>query len=146
MLTREEVVAGTCQNIIKAAGMLRKDLDSVLSAAGISGPQFGILSQLEAYGSMPLSELGKRLWVSCGNVTGLIDRLVAAGYVRRIRLNTDRRVILAEITDRGKTIMRELHPVHIERLARFTSALDEDELNQLQVLLDKVCCSTIEGD
>jgi len=72
-------------------------LDKHLAHLGLSGPQFGILSQLQFGGKTRLSELGKRLWVSGGNVTGLVDRLVKAGYVKRIRMHTDRRVIFAEI-------------------------------------------------
>jgi MarR family transcriptional regulator, 2-MHQ and catechol-resistance regulon repressor len=138
---REKIAEETCRSIVRAASLLRKDLDKV--SAGITGPQFGILVQLVSYGKMPLGELGKRLWVTCGNVTGLVDKLVAAGYVRRTRLRTDRRVILAEITERGRNIVSELRPVHREHFLRFTSALSEDELQELQILLEKIIASEI---
>jgi DNA-binding MarR family transcriptional regulator len=138
MDTREHYALGVCRNIIRTSALLRRDLDKILSAVGISGPQFGILSQLEKYGSMPLSELGKRLWVTGGNVTGLVDRLVSAGYVRRIRSDSDRRVILAELTDEGRELTLELRPRHQEYLVRFTSALSESELRELEALLEKI--------
>jgi len=144
MNTREEYIIGACRNIIRVAHLLRKDLDRILSITGISSPQFGILSQLDKYGSMPLSELSKRLWVTCGNVTGLVDKLVASGYVRRIRPNTDRRVIIAELTENGQNLIRELRPLHREHLMRFTSGLDKTELRELQVLLKKISNSTAE--
>jgi MarR family transcriptional regulator, 2-MHQ and catechol-resistance regulon repressor len=134
---REQAVLGVCRDIIRTASALRKELDRVFSDAGLSGPQFGILSQLETLGSMPLGELGKRLWVSCGNVTGLVDKLVAAGYVRRVRLRKDRRVVRAELTDKGTELIRELIPRHRECVLRFTAGLADSELQNLKTLLEK---------
>ena len=130
-----------CRDIVRAAAALRKYADADLGPAGLSGPQFGILRQLELAGAMPLSELGRRLWVTCGNVTGLVDRLVAAGHVRRTRDDVDRRVVLAELTDQGREIVGRLTPVVLDRLTQFTSALTETQLHELQVLLEKICCN-----
>lgn len=138
MATREESAIGICRSIIRSAAGLRRELDKALLPFGLSGPQFGILHQLEMRGSMPLGELGKHLWVSCGNVTGLVDKLVEAGYVNRIRTGSDRRVALAELTDRGRDVLRTVLPSHSEYVLRATSGLDESELGELQILLDKV--------
>lgn len=143
--TQDILSVAVCCNIARAAAALRKDIDIVLGPAGLSGPQFGILLHLETAGSMPLNELGKRLWVTCGNVTGLVDKLVAAGYVRRTRLRNDRRVILAELTDIGREVVANLRPIHRKRLAHFTSGLSELELRELQLLLEKICITTQAG-
>lgn len=135
---RDKAIAGACRSILQTSALLRKELDKVLTVAGLTGPQFGILIQLDSYGSMPLHELGERLWVSCGNVTGLVDKLDASGYVRRIRLDSDRRVILAELTEKGREMMRELRPLHSNCLANFASGLSVDELLHLQELLEKI--------
>jgi DNA-binding MarR family transcriptional regulator len=138
MDSREESAIGVCRSIIRSAAALRRELDKALSPFGLSGPQFGILYQLETRGSMPLGELGKHLWVSCGNVTGLVDKLVEAGYVERIRPGNDRRVALAELTDKGRDTMRILRPSHRECVLRLTSKLDASDFADLQILLDKI--------
>jgi len=116
----------------------RRELERVFAGSGLSGPQFGILCQLDADGSMPLSELGNRLWVSWANVTGLVDKLAAAGYVRRIRLRRDRRVVLAELTEKGRDAISELRPLHRDCLMRFTAGLDVTEMRRLQSILEKL--------
>jgi len=138
MATHEEAAFGACRSIIRSAVLLRKELHKVFSAAGLSGPQFGILNELDKHGRMPLSELGKRLWVSCGDVTGLVDKLVAAGHVRRIRLRKDRRVILADLTDQGRDLIGKLRPVHYQCLLRLTAQFQEPELRELTLLLEKL--------
>ncbi len=130
------------RELIRISGALRRDLNAMFSAAGISGSQYGILSQLDVNGSMPLGELGKRLWVSCGDVTGLIDKLVAAGYVRRIRQHSDRRVVLAEITEEGRNLLHQLRPKHREHILLFMGGLQEHEMYDLRNLLQKMCCKS----
>jgi MarR family 2-MHQ and catechol resistance regulon transcriptional repressor len=146
MMVRHDTAIDTCRSIVRAASLLRKDLDKVFAGAGLSGPQFGILVQLDSLGKMPLGDLGKRLWVSCGNVTGLVDKLVASGYVMRTRDRSDRRVVFAELTEKGRTVLRELRPVHLDHILRFTSALDGAELAQLQDLLDRVLAAAAGRD
>ena len=126
---REQAAHGACRSIVRVAALLRKEADKVFTAYGLSAPQYGILRQLDECGRMPQSELGKRLWVSLGNVTGLVDKLVAAGYVRRVGLRGDRRVTLAELTDKGREALKVLHPAHREWLLRMTAGLDVTELH-----------------
>ena len=51
---------------------------------GITLPKFDLLSQLDrAEEGLTMGELSRRLMVTNGNVTGLIDRLVTEGLVAR---------------------------------------------------------------
>ena len=145
MDTRETAAFEACRGVIRASLLLRRELDKVFSAAGLTGPQFGLLHAMETHGPVPLSELGKRMRVSGGDVTGLVDKLVAAGYVRRARQRKDRRVVVAELTEDGREVLRELRPLHSECLGRLTIGLDEDELRELQSLLGKLS-QALEGD
>ncbi len=138
MDTREHAADGACRSLVRAAVALRRELDRVLAGTGLSGPQFGILMQLDEFGPMPLSEIGKRMWVTFGNITGLVDKLVAAGYVRRVRLRTDRRVVRAELTKKGAEVTGRLRPLHREGIMRFAANFADDELRLLQELLAKV--------
>src|ERR687887_1689209 len=63
---------------------------------GITGAQFGVLRCVADAGSggLMLSDLSRRLLVTCGNITGVVDRLEQAGYLRRDRSSEDRRVVL----------------------------------------------------
>jgi DNA-binding MarR family transcriptional regulator len=145
MSTRDEAAVAVYRSIVRAAVLLRRESDRILSPAGLTGPQFAVLSQLDAGGRMPLGELGKRLWVSCGNVTGLVDKLSSAGLVRRTRLRADRRVVLAELTEKGRKLIAELRPIYREQAARMAAGLDESELQQLQVLLGRICSPALDA-
>ncbi|MCW2682948.1 MAG: transcriptional regulator, MarR family, partial [Blastococcus sp.] len=56
-------------------------------------------------GELPLKVIGSRLMVHPTSVTNVIDRLVAAGYVRRRPNPDDGRGVLAGITDAGRAVV-----------------------------------------
>jgi DNA-binding MarR family transcriptional regulator len=53
-------------------------------------------------GSMPSSEMGRRLGISKPNVTPLVDKLIEKSYVIRVPDRLDRRVINIGLTDKGR--------------------------------------------
>lgn len=87
----------------RAEYRLREHVKSRLKQEGISvsHAQSGILFLLKENGSLPMSELGRRLDVDASAVTGLVDRLEKGGFVVREPHATDRRVNLVTITGTG---------------------------------------------
>lgn len=73
-----------------------------LKAAQLSVSQFDLLSTLTESEGMSQQELADRLYVTKGNVSGLVDRLVAGGLVERRPLPTDRRSHALYLTERGR--------------------------------------------
>ncbi len=79
---------------------LREDFDITL-------PQFDLLAQLEREPEgLRLGELSKRMMVTNGNITGVLDRLEADGLVERETLLADRRVTFARLTPEGRARFR----------------------------------------
>jgi DNA-binding MarR family transcriptional regulator len=73
-----------------------------LKAIGLSIPQFDLLSTLSEREGITQSELAERLYVTKGNVSGLVDRLVEAGLVERRAIATDRRSYSLYLTPDGR--------------------------------------------
>ncbi|GAK69571.1 MarR family winged helix-turn-helix transcriptional regulator [Agrobacterium rubi] len=80
---------------------------------GATLPQFDLLSQLyrEPEG-LRLGELSKRTMVTNGNITGLVERLEIDGLVVRERPADDRRVIVACLTEKGRTTFEAMAEAH----------------------------------
>ncbi len=72
-----------------------------LRAAGLSVPQCDILTTLTEREGITQNELAERLYVTKGNISGLIDRLVAAGLVERRASVEDRRSHAIFLTPAG---------------------------------------------
>ena len=103
-------------------------------------PQFGALEALYHLGPLSLGDLADKLLVTGGNVTFVMDRLEAQGLVARYRSETDRRVVLARLTNSGRDLVARVFPEHaeyIEQLCRHLSPAEQDELRRLLKQLGK---------
>lgn len=78
------------------AGELRK--------IGLSIPQFDVISTLTEREGMSQQDLAERLYVTKGNVSGLIDRMVNAGMVERRPIPGDRRSHALHLTQHGRDL------------------------------------------
>ena len=97
---------------------LRAEFDTTL-------PQFDLLSQLfREPGGLRLGELSKRTMVTNGNVTGLVDRLVADGLIVREALGGDRRVTVAKLTKRGSAAFADMAEAHEGWLREMMGGVD----------------------
>lgn len=72
-----------------------------LRGIGLSIPQFDVLSTLTEREGLTQQDLAARLYVTKGNVSGLIDRLVEAGLVERRPIPGDRRSHALHLTPAG---------------------------------------------
>lgn len=138
MDTHDQTATDLCRQIVWTAAQFRRESEKAFSDAGLIIPHVHVLQQLDSCGPMPLSEVGKKLWISGPNVTGLIDKLVQKGLVRRVRQRKDRRVILAEITEKGTGVLRDLMPTHSDLVSRFVSGLSTKDVSTMQKLLGKL--------
>ena len=95
------------------------------------------LDLIYRFGAMPAGRLAELTGLTTGAVTGIIDRLEKAGYVRRTNDPKDRRRTIVEPT-RNKRLERKLEliftPLH-ERMYKLLSSYSESEL---AFLLDAV--------
>jgi DNA-binding MarR family transcriptional regulator len=71
---------------------------------GLSIPQFDLLSTLTEQEGISQSELAEKLYVTKGNVSGLVDRLVQAGLVERRAIAGDRRSYAMHLTAEGRRL------------------------------------------
>lgn len=131
----------TLLNIIITANLLIKEAQQVLRPFGLTDAQFNILMMLETQsesGMLNQTELGHMLLVNRSNITGLVDRMEKAGWVRRIPDGEDRRVNLVEMTETGKKILESTKNVYIKRIEEVTSVLSNNEKKLLIEILEKI--------
>jgi DNA-binding MarR family transcriptional regulator len=101
---------------------------------GLSLAQFDLLSTLSEQEGVSQQELAARLYVTKGNVSGLVDRLASAGLVERRRLPFDRRSHALHLSlegqalvERGLALQRQLVEATLGQL----SAVDATDLERL---------------
>jgi MarR family transcriptional regulator, 2-MHQ and catechol-resistance regulon repressor len=94
---------------------------------GLTLAEFGILEALYHKGPMLLGELQRRILVSSGGVTYLVDRLVKRELVERRECAEDRRARYAALTEDGDRFVEEIFPAHAECVRQALSGLSSSE-------------------
>ena len=101
--THESTAPHWTFSVLHAAHLIEDRIEEALGKVGLSMAKHGALVELAQAGEpLTLSQLAARLSCVRSNMTQLIDRLEADGFVKRLDDPTDRRSIRAELTDLGK--------------------------------------------
>ncbi|WP_219835550.1 MarR family winged helix-turn-helix transcriptional regulator [Paenibacillus sp. R14(2021)] len=106
--------------------------------SGLNPTEFGVLELLYHKGEQPLQQIGEKILMTSGNITYVIDKLADKGLAQRKASSTDRRVIFAEITERGRQLLNDIFPPHAEAISKAVSGLTEEEREQAIKLLKKL--------
>lgn len=127
----------TCTTLIEGEirGRLRARFDVTL-------PRFDLMAQLDKTpDGMTLSDVSKRMMVSNGNVTGLVERLVESGHVDRRTSSEDRRVQVIRLTRQGRAEFRKMAAEHETWIADIFGDLGSKDVSELMRLLAKTKAS-----
>jgi DNA-binding MarR family transcriptional regulator len=131
----------TLLNIFVTATLLIKETQRLLKPFGLTDAQFDVLMMLGTQsenGTLNQTELSAMLLVNRSNITGLIDRMEHAGWVRRLSDNEDRRVNLIGMTEEGKALLEKAKTVYITRVDEITSILSKEEQHRLCETLERI--------
>ena len=105
-------------------------------------PQFDVLSQLDRErDGLTFVELSRRLLVTAGNLTGIVDRLHAEGLVRRSVDPADRRAFRLTLTPKGRRLVRRAQRRHHRVLTALLAGMPARDLRVLRRLLDRLRAS-----
>jgi DNA-binding MarR family transcriptional regulator len=110
--------------------------DELFQPFGLSAQQYNTLRLLEFAAPAPLSvqQLAEKLISRAPDMTRLLDRLEAGGWISRARPANNRRVVEVSLTETGRTLLSELaeqvSDCHERQLGHLTAA-QQRELIQL---------------
>jgi DNA-binding MarR family transcriptional regulator len=106
-----------------------------LKDLGLSIPQFDLISTLSEAEGLTQQDLAGRLYVTKGNVSGLVDRLVEAGLVERRAIPGDRRSHALHLTPRGRDLAERGIGIQRDYVARTLGRLPPGDLGALERLV-----------
>jgi DNA-binding MarR family transcriptional regulator len=122
--------------LLSAIDMIDEELDRQLQRdAGMPHAYYMVLAALsESPGrKMRMSDLASSNNASQSRLTHAVNRLVTAGWVRREKCTSDRRVVYAVLTDEGFDVLKAAAPGHVEAVrATLFDRLSPEQVRQLR--------------
>lgn len=126
-------------NLLRTESLVSAALNTRFRPYGLSVATFNVLMILDgADGPLCPHEIGDRLLVTRGTVTGLLDSLERRGLVMRRMHPDDRRMVEVSLTPKARKLLSELLPEHFPGEADLVSALSAREKETLIRLLGKI--------
>jgi DNA-binding MarR family transcriptional regulator len=118
--------------------------DSIFKEYGITTEQFSVLAAVKTRGgSVRIVDLVDALERSPNSVSMLVDRMVKAGLVRRIRDKRDRRAVRVSLTSKGENAIEPAMPSAWEFIQKILSPLSDKDQHTLASMLEIVKCEAV---
>lgn len=99
-------------------------------------PRFDLMAQLDkAPDGLTLSDISRRMMVSNGNLTGLVERLVGSGHLERLASPRDRRAQPVRLTEAGRSAFAAMAKAHEGWMAEMFAGLGPAGSEEMMALL-----------
>jgi DNA-binding MarR family transcriptional regulator len=108
------------------------------SRYGVTATQLSVLKLLHEIGDLSLGTLSKEIRAHNSTVTGIVDRMEAAGLVERARSESDRRVWIIRLTSAGKKVAERAKVSPWDLLRDALAELSVADQEKLTSLMRKV--------
>ena len=132
----EEVIL----NIARTAEYLAAAGAAVLKSADLTGTQYNVLRILRGAGAEGLtcSQISERMITKESDITRLLDRVESRGLISRERPASNRRIVVARITDGGLRVLEELDEPVDELNRKLVGHLGREKQKILSELLEAI--------
>lgn len=130
----EELIDSVAQNLFLALPIFRKRLlhmDVIQREYNVPLSHVQVMAMLHDNGPMNVSEISHRLGIAKPNITPLIDRLIAEGFVERKRDEHDRRMVIVTIREPGVARLMEIRDKMQELVGEWAVTLNASQLREL---------------
>src|SRR5579863_4909737 len=121
--------------LIRLEARMQAAVADRLRAIGVSIPQCDVLTTLTEQEGVNQQELATRLYVTKGNISGLIDRLAEAGLVERRSTAVDRRQHLIYLTEAGRRMAERAIAVQHRWIGSTLGRMADADLEALETQL-----------
>lgn len=101
-------------------------------------PQFGVLELLYHKGPLCINDIIEKTLSTSGNMTVVIENLRKDKYIEKKKDETDQRKHIISLTEKGKVLIEEIFPTHLDNLNKILSKLMKSEKKELLKLLIKL--------
>ena len=124
--------------LLKTSGLIEEELRRRMRAElGTTLPRFDVMSALSrAPMGLKMSEISRRLRVSNGNITGIVDKLTEESIALRVAVPGDRRANLVRLTPKGQKVFADHAARHEAWVDEILAGLNADDVEGISLRLE----------
>jgi len=119
----------------RAVQALERSVRPHLAQFGLGLTEFAVLEVLYHKGALPLGEIRDRILVTGASTTYVVRKLEDRGLMRRRPCAEDQRIVFGELTAKGRALIDEVFPAHVDRLQQAMAGLSVSQKRDATRLL-----------
>ncbi len=138
--TSRELIAA----VVATADTLLHEGRRLLQPLGLTVAQYNVLTVLALApdgAGLSQRELSDELVVDRSNVTGLLDRMAKAGWVRRADDDDDRRIYRVRLTPEGRRLWEKADPLYNAGVTRVTATITARQTQDTLAVLGRIAAA-----
>ena len=136
--TRQPKIQKVFEEMLTMQKAIGTRKDRFLKKFGLTRPQTNILYALSHGNKLMVKDVARQMGITSGAATQIIEGLVKAGYVERRHNQKDRRKVQILFCEEGKKQFEKFKIKHMERIGQVFEALDDQEIDLLIKLAQKI--------
>ena len=137
MPDNSEVVAGVVDNVRRVFQVVNELSKRAERETGLTGPQLWAIKTIAERAPVRVSDIAGHMYLHPATVVGILDRLEARGLAVRTRSTADRRVVMVDLSAKGKELVKNapavaqgllvsgLEQLSLQRLGRIADGLEQ---------------------
>ncbi|WP_157351501.1 MarR family winged helix-turn-helix transcriptional regulator [Aliarcobacter butzleri] len=136
--TRTDKAMKTVVRLEKTSLKITNLIINYLLKHNLTFNQFKVLEVLYHLGDLNIGSITKLTMSTPGNITVVVKNLKRDNWITSVKDPNDNRASILSITQKGKEIIEEVFPNHAKNLTKAMEVLNDEELDTLYGLLNKV--------
>lgn len=113
---------------LKANQFIKESIRKDVMTYQISLSEFMVIELLYHQGKQPIQMLAKKVLLTSGSMTYVINQLEKDEYILKIPCEKDQRITYVDLTEKGYQLMDQIFPQHEKKIENMFSVLTEEEL------------------
>jgi len=134
-LSLEDQVIVALRRITRAIDLHSRDL---MQLVGLTSPQLAALQAIGRLQPITVGTLAKSIHLSQATLTGILTRMEARTLVFRARHDSDRRIVVVELTEKGRAVLESAPSLLTDRFRHELLKLQEWEQTQMLATLQRI--------
>ena len=137
LIKKNKLTLSTLVVFTRAEHTIHKKEIETIRSSGLTTAQFGVLEALYNKGDLKICELIEKMLTTSGNITVVIKNLEKDGLIKRKEDPEDKRSCIISLTEKGKKVIEDILPDHINNIIDIFNVLTDEEKITLKNILKK---------
>ncbi|MGL4344432.1 MAG: MarR family winged helix-turn-helix transcriptional regulator [Cellulosilyticaceae bacterium] len=126
-------------------GVMNSHMSCSMKGSGLTPQQTMIIKLVAHHGEVTMSTLCQEMSLAKATVSGIVQRLEEAGYIRKLKKDQDKRNTYIVFSDKGNKFASEFRETMNHSFEDLFENLTDDEIMQVKASL-KLLANRIKGD